>query len=387
VSIPGRAGRADGIDGAREAGGVYHGAVTIQDKSGHDLTGASAVRAAPLISVVTATRNRVELLMRTLDSLTRQEGVTADDFEAVVVVDGSHDNTSETLRRTYFPFRLTVIEQARTGVAVARNTGWRLTKADVVLFLDDDIIARPQLLAEHLKLHRIQPDSIVLGRFSPDTSVRRTAWTRYDELAQEKKYSALGRTEAPSGIRLYTGNVSMPRSALEAAGGFDSTLPRNEDVDLGLRLQDLGYRFIYAPAAEGIHCGYRDFEGWSQMPLVYGRLDVAMYRDRASIGGLETIVACFHDRHPLNRIAVRLAILHPSVARRLIRLFGWIGLIAYRLRLERISYLSLSALWNILYWSGVRDGFRANAPFLRMLRKTRRHQQRPYRRLSVPAER
>jgi GT2 family glycosyltransferase len=387
VSIPGLDGRPARIDGAREVGSAYDGAASIQDKSGHDLTGPSVVRSVPLISVVTPTRNRLELLMRMLDSLTHQEGISADDFEAIVVVDGSHDDTSETLRRTHFPFRLTVIEQARTGVAVARNTGWRLTKADVVLFLDDDIIAKPQLLAEHLKSHRIQPDSVVLGRFSPDTSVRRTAWTRYDELAQEKKYSALGRTEAPSGIRLYTGNVSMPRSALEAVGGFDSTLPRNEDVDLGLRLQDLGYKFVYTPAADGIHCGYRDFEGWSQMPLIYGRLDVAMYRDRASIGGLETIVACFHDRHPLNRIAVRLAILHPSVGRRLIRLFGWIGLIAYRLRLEPISYLSLSALWNILYWSGVRDGFRANGPFLRMLRKTRRHRQRPYRRLSATAER
>jgi len=367
-------------------GSVYDGAVRIYDKLGRDLSSASAARPVPLISVVTPTRNRLELLTRTLDSLTRQEGVSADEFEVIVVVDGSHDKTSEVLRQTPFPFRLTVIEQVRSGVAVARNTGWRTAKADVVLFLDDDIIARPQLLAEHLKSHLGQPGAIVLGRFSPDTSVRRTAWTRYDEIAQEKKYAALGQTEAPSGIRLYTGNVSMPKSALTASAGFDSTLPRNEDVDLGLRLQDLGFKFVFAPAADGIHCGYRDYEGWSRVPMMYGRLDVAMYRDRASIGGLETIVACFHDRHPLNRMVVRLAILHPGVARRLLALFGRFGVSAYELRLESISYMALSAVWNILYWGGVRDGFRANGPFLRMLRKTRRYRKRPYRRLSVTSQ-
>ncbi len=372
--------------GASELDSVYGGAARIQDKMGRELSAASFRHTRPLLSVVTPTRNRLDLLTRTLQSLSRQEGLSPNDFEVIVVVDGGYDGTPEALRKMALPFRLTVIEQSRAGVAVARNTGWRAASAELILFLDDDIIARPLLVAEHLKAHRAKPGAVVLGRFSPDTSVRRTAWVRYDEMAQEKKYSALGRTEAPSGIRLYTGNVSMPKAALEAAGGFDHTLPRNEDVDLGLRLQDLGYEFLYSPAADGLHCGYRDFDGWRSMPSMYGRLDVAMYRDRDSIGGLETIVACFHDRNVLNRIAVLLAILHPGVARTLLGFFAQAGLTSYALRLERISYLWLSALWNVLYWIGVRDGFRGNRPFLRMLRKTRRYRKRPYRRLSVTTE-
>jgi hypothetical protein len=158
-------------------------------------------------------------------------------------------------------------------------------------------------------------------------------------------------------------------------------------VDLGLRLQNLGYGFVYAPAADGLHCGYRDFEGWRRMPPMYGRLDVAMYRDRDSIGGLETIVACYHDRHFLNRLAIRLAILRPSLARSLQGALAWTGLTSYSWRMERVSYLALSGLWNILYWTGVRDGFRGNRPFVRMLRKTRRYRRRPYQRLSPPPER
>jgi len=368
-------------------GSIYEGAVRILDKEGHQLSAASAHHFRPLISVVTPTHNRIELLTRTLGSLAGQEGVSAGEFEVIVVVDGDYDGTADALRQMTFPFRLTVIPQVRSGVAVARNTGWRAARGDLVLFLDDDIVPKPNLLQEHLKAHQVQTRAVVIGRFSPDTSTRRNAWTRYDELTQEKKYNAMGRTEAPSGIRLYTGNVSMPKEALGAAGGFDHTLPRNEDVDLGLRLQDLGYGFVYAPAADGLHCGYHDFDGWRRMPPMYGRLDVAMYRDRDSIGGLETIVACYHDRHLLNRVAIRLAILRPSLARGLQGALAWTGLTSYSWRMESVSYLSLSALWNILYWTGVRDGFRGNRPFVQMLRKTRRHRQRPYRRLSPSSER
>jgi GT2 family glycosyltransferase len=368
-------------------GSIYEGAVRILDKEGHQLSAASAHQARPLISVVTPTHNRIELLTRTLGSLAAQEGVSVRDYEVIVVVDGDYDGTADALQQMTFPFRLTVIPQVRSGVAVARNTGWRAARGALILFLDDDIIARPNLLKEHLKAHQVEPRAVVIGRFSPDTSTRRNAWTRYDELAQEKKYSAMGRTEAPSGIRLYTGNVSMPKEALGAAGGFDHTLPRNEDVDLGLRLQSLGYGFVYAPAADGLHCGYHDFEGWRRMPPMYGRLDVAMYRDRDSIGGLETIVACYHDRHFLNRMAIRLAILRPSLARSLQGALAWTGLTSYSWRMERVSYLALSGLWNILYWTGVRDGFRGNRPFVRMLRKTRRYRRRPYQRLSPPPER
>ena len=105
---------------------------------------------------------------------------------------------------------------------------------------------------------------------------------------------------------------------------------------------------------------------------------------RGSVGGgLETIVACFHDRHLLNRVAVSTAISYAALGRMELQLFAWLGLTAHKLHLERISYLSLSAVWNILYWTGVRDGLRGNEPFRRMLRRTRHHRQRPYRRVSV----
>jgi len=74
-------------------GSIYEGAVRILDKEGHELSAASAHHFRPLISVVTPTHNRIELLTRTLRSLAGQEGVSAGEYEVIVVVDGDYDRS------------------------------------------------------------------------------------------------------------------------------------------------------------------------------------------------------------------------------------------------------------------------------------------------------
>lgn len=343
---------------------------------------ASAV--SPPITVVMPTYRRRELVLRSLRALAEQD-VEAGTFDVVLVVDGDGDGTATAVQELGLPFSVEVVQQPRSGVAAARNRGWRAARGEIVLFLDDDIVALPGLIAEHLRQHEVQ-DRVVIGRFSPDPAVRRTAWQHYEEEVQEKKYRALLTDERPSAIRLYSGNFSVRRKHLEASGGFASHLMRNEDVDLGFRLQELGLEFMFAPAADSLHCGYRDFTGWISTPSLYGRLDVAMYRLAGYVGGLETIVACYHDRHPLNRAAIRLALLSHWWLRQVSRVLGGIGRIAYRAGLKKVSFFALSAVSNVQYWAGVRDGMRGNHAFWALVRKTRGSSRRPYQR-SVAAER
>ena len=333
---------------------------------------------APRLTVVMPTHRRRELVLRSLRALAEQE-VQPGTFDLVLVVDGDGDGTESAVRGVATPFVVEILQQPKTGVASARNRGWHAARGEIVLFLDDDIVALPGLIAEHLRWHE-QPRRVVIGRFSPDPALRRTAWQRYEELVQEKKYRALMKDERPSAIRLYSGNFSVRREHLEATGGFASHLPRNEDVDLGFRLQELGLEFVFAPAADSLHCGYRDFEGWISMPSLYGRLDVAMYRRAGYVGGLETIVACYHDRHPLNRAAIRIALSSHWWLRLVSRALGTTGRVAYLAGLEKVSFFALSAVSNIQYWAGVRDGMRGNASFWALVRKTRGDSRRPYQR-------
>jgi glycosyltransferase involved in cell wall biosynthesis len=341
----------------------------------------------PRVSIVVPTRNRLTLLRRVLDALAGQEGIALEHMEVIVVVDGATDGTAPALHELRPRFRLRVVEQVRSGPAAARNAGWRLAGAELVLFLDDDVIACPSLVAEHLRAHGDRPGAVVLGRLCPDPSGERTAWKRYEEVAQEKKYAALAGGEAPSGIRLYSGNVSVARHLLERVDGFDTALQRNEDVDLGFRLGEAGAEFLFAPEAAGLHCGDHDFAAWRRLPSLYGRLDVHLYRTRGYGGGLPGIVACYHDRHPLNRLALRVALSHPTLNRWLGGLAGRVGLLADRCRLHRLSYAALSVLVNIRYWTGVRDGLRGNTAFWSMVRDTRRHAPRPYRRAAATQQR
>jgi GT2 family glycosyltransferase len=332
---------------------------------------------SPTISVVIPTRNRRQLLGEVLAALADQEGIAVSAMEAVVVVDGADDGTVAELEGYEPPFRVVVLEQVHSGVATARNRGWKQASSELVLFLDDDVIPDKHLVSQHLQAHRANPDGVVLGQVlqGPDGG---EAWTWYDGWTMHRKYSALAAKELPSGIH-FGGNFSLTRARLEEVDGFDHVLPRSEHVDLGYRLAQRGVEFRYAPDAVAVHVGRRDFNTWEMSYRLDGRMDVALYRDRGYAGGLPTILASYHDRHWLNRLLLRMAFAHRSAEKRLILGTSRIGSLAHRARLRPVVRLAFSATANIVYWGGVRDGLRGSRAFWRAISETRSHSARPYR--------
>jgi glycosyltransferase involved in cell wall biosynthesis len=115
-------------------------------------------------SVLICTYNRAALLQNTLESLCRQT-LNADEFEVIVLDDGSGDETRNIA--TAFESRLTLryAYQSNSGLASARNHALLLSQGEIVLLLDDDAIASPELLEEHGKTHRMYPQDnfAVLG--------------------------------------------------------------------------------------------------------------------------------------------------------------------------------------------------------------------------------
>jgi glycosyltransferase involved in cell wall biosynthesis len=75
-------------------------------------------------------------------------------IELIVVVDGSTDGTADDLRAIDMPFPVNVVEQPNGGASAARNLGAALAGNDILLFLDDDMIAEPDLVEQHARLHR-----------------------------------------------------------------------------------------------------------------------------------------------------------------------------------------------------------------------------------------
>ena len=203
------------------------------------------------ISVVIATFNRRELLARTVEGLAAQD-LPPEDFEVVVVVDGSTDGTVEFLARLSAARSLEILEQPNLGQAAALNRGVNAARGDVVLFLDDDILCPSTLLHEHLAARADGQHVVVFGPVRTALQGAPTlaaAWTERrmrddrrwltEELEPRWPFVATGRA-----------NSSLPRAAFLAAGGFDERLRgARDDTDLGLRLWKMGLGFRYQATA------------------------------------------------------------------------------------------------------------------------------------------
>lgn len=208
------------------------------------------------ISIVIATFNRHRFLRQTLASVFAQQ-LPAEDYEVVVVDDGSTDGTADWLRRLRPPCRFQLLEQPNRGQTVALNAGVRAATGDWVLFLDDDLLCEPTLLQEHLASHADANRSVVLGPMvvSPDSTKGLAGqWMR---LLLDEYYARLAEAGRPLWPEnAYVGpNCSLPRSLLVEAGGYDEALLpcRLEDIELGLRLWKQGVKFCYRPQARAYH--------------------------------------------------------------------------------------------------------------------------------------
>lgn len=120
------------------------------------------------ISVIIPTYNRTAALMACLLALSRQTW-PPDGFEVIVVDDGSTDGTGAIVQHT-FPFSLRYIWQENQGDATARNSGARHSQADLLIFIDDDILVEPGYIAELHKGHQHHTNRIVIGTTQAQTS-------------------------------------------------------------------------------------------------------------------------------------------------------------------------------------------------------------------------
>lgn len=207
------------------------------------------------LTVVIPTRDKLPLLQRTLAALAAQTA-PATDWDLVVVDDDARDGTGAWLAaaRAAWGGRLTVVAPGRNvGRAAARNLGAHAATGEAVLFLDDDIVAPPDLLAAHLALLARHPGDGTIGLVRTAPELVDAPHFHYLDTRGVAKVRG---QEAPARF-LVTQNTAVPRAALLAVGGFDEAYRAYgfEDMDLGFRLEDAGVRFrpLRAPVPEHVH--------------------------------------------------------------------------------------------------------------------------------------
>lgn len=212
------------------------------------------------LAVVIPTRGRWPILSRTLEALGAQ---SVSGFETIVVVDGTDQRVPSWLRERP---RTRVLEQPHGGPGAARNLAVSQTDRRLILFLGDDMIPAPTLVAGHLAPHHADagPQTAVLGHVAWHPEVARSRLLRWLEWsASQFDYRALqGMAGEDVGFgRFYSCNVSLKREMFTQAGGFDPDFRFDyEDLDLGWRLHERGLRLIYEPSALAYHLHSYDWE-------------------------------------------------------------------------------------------------------------------------------
>jgi glycosyltransferase involved in cell wall biosynthesis/peptidoglycan/xylan/chitin deacetylase (PgdA/CDA1 family) len=230
------------------------------------------------MTVVVATFNRAAELRVCLEALGRQTA-PSETFEVVVVDDGSTDETPEMLSDYAAPFALRVARQPNRGHPAAVNHGVSLAKSAHCLFLDDDIVADPDLVREHMRAQRESGGVLAIGKLRLRLIRRSGGLVQYFAGWWEGHYRRLDEGKPPDFWAGYVGNMSTPTEAFRASGGADETLPRSFDVELAYRLQNDGLRMVYLPRAggeqrysKGFRAIVRDFDrAGSAAPLLWRR--------------------------------------------------------------------------------------------------------------------
>ncbi|WP_072143549.1 glycosyltransferase [Pseudanabaena sp. 'Roaring Creek'] len=228
-------------------------------------------------SIVIPTYNRLPILQKCLQAMEAQNFTTP--YEIVVVDDGSTDGTVEFLQShpQQFP-HVRLILQNHEGAAIARNTGIDVALGEVIVFIDSDLVVTPIFLSAHAKALE---KSLANGdRAFTYGQVINTA--NFDDPTSEPvKITDI------SHAFFATGNVAIAKHWLLEAGKFDTGFRQYgwEDLELGVRLKNLGLRLIKCPEAVGYH--WHPAFTIEQLPAL---VDVEAQRGRMGV--------LFYQKHP-----------------------------------------------------------------------------------------
>jgi glycosyltransferase involved in cell wall biosynthesis len=194
----------------------------------------------PKVSVIIITYNRASLLKTAMQTVLDQ---TFEDFELLIIDDGSPDDTENVVKAFHDP-RVRYVKHAQNqGEGGARNTGIQHAEGEYIAFLDDDDEWLPDKLQLQVALLDSQPQQVgfvhsALINFYADTGAELEKRRPVDQVSG----NVFDKLLAENFVILST--VLIRKACFDAVGPFDVSIPAGLDYDMWVRIAQT-YEFAY----------------------------------------------------------------------------------------------------------------------------------------------
>jgi GT2 family glycosyltransferase len=221
-----------------------------------------------LFSIIIPTYNRPERLSNCLTAIAQLD-YPSEQFEVVVVDDGSKMLLNSVVEPFQSTLKLTLLRQENAGPASARNAGVAIAQGHWLVFTDDDCAPVPNWLKALEQQFQQTPDALVGGHTLnalPENLYSTTSQLLIDYLYEYYNQQATANFFASN-------NFALPSALFHKIGGFDTTFPlaAGEDREFCDRWLHAGYTMAYAPNAQIYHAHHLTLPKFWKQHFNYGR--------------------------------------------------------------------------------------------------------------------
>ena len=211
----------------------------------------------PYLSVIVPVKNGHTVLPRMLDALSRS-ALPRETWELIVVDDGSSDD-SVAIASAYADLVIRLPEPSH-GPGYARNRGVERARGECVVFLDADVVVRPDTLTRLAETMMTRGDvDAVFGAYCDEPEAAGVV-SKYRNLLHHYTHAQ----EPGEAQTFWAGCGCVRRTVFVDVGMYDEwrfSRPQIEDVELGYRLSAHGYRILLQPEIQVTHLKRWTFRG------------------------------------------------------------------------------------------------------------------------------